>query len=326
METPINFDIKPLFKSSDIEIIPQPGVVHLYERMERPEENPDNEWIKLGLVAMKDLYGSGFRPKAVADIGTGNGILAIGAAHIFKPETIYLTDIVERVLPFCAVNVKENLEALAKYTPQVISVAGRDTDPLPDNLVDLFVFSPPPLMITDKSKLESGLTRTTLTEYDHYIQYANGKDDKLAKWSVLPWYVFLLNAKKKMKEHSVILGIYSGRMPFDVITEAYSRAGIKVSVSRSIVKKQQDPIYLKEYADYESDYLNGDTFYFYDFEKAQSLMTRAGIKMPGIITQSDQEIKEILFPAKISALEAYQQSLRGLSVAHIGHALIGTLA
>jgi len=83
-------------------------------------------------------------------------------------------------------------------------------------------------------------------------------------------------------------------------------------------------VYLEQYAKYEREHLNGDNFHLYKYDQAQDLMRDAGYKMPGLIHIPDQQIKEILEPARISAQEAYRLSVRGEPVAHVGHALIGT--
>ncbi|MDO8537821.1 MAG: methyltransferase [archaeon] len=319
------FDIKPLFESLGVEIQPKPGIVELFDRMEIPETNSDDEWIKLGLVVLNELKKSGFKPKTVADIGTGNGIIAIGFGQIFQPKTIYLTDIIKEVLQPAKKNLQNNLKAIPKYKPKIIVKQGRDAGPFKNNSLDLVLFSPPPLMVEDENLLNNGLTRTTLIERKHYSKFANNSDDLLLKWSLLPWYSFLLNIKKKMKKGGIIIGLYSGRIPFNAIKEAHKRAGVSLSVPKSIVKKQQDPVYLAEYAKYEKRFLNGESFDFYDYEKAKQLMKSEGLKMPGVIDLSPEKIKEILKPAKISAIEAYQTSLKGLSVAHVGYALVVTI-
>lgn len=318
---PIHFDIKPLFSAAELPM-PNPGMVELYNRMEVPELNPRDEWITLGLAAMDILRQQGFSPVRVADVGTGNGILAIGSAYAFKPKEIHLTDIVESVLEPSERNLRNNLPL--NYNPLITRKAGRDAEPLP-NVIDFVTNSPPPLMVEDESGLDRGLARTTLIECKNYAQHARDADDPLLKWSVLPLYKFLLDTKQKLAPNGKILALYSGRIPFSAIEEAYRRAGLTLEVPLSIVKKQQDPVYLGHYADYEKRHLNGDTFDFYNYEQARRLLNQAGYQMPGLIKLPDAEIKRILAPARISANEAYKIALTGQPVAHVGHALVGRL-
>lgn len=318
---PIKFDIKPMFEAAGVPI-PNPGIVSLYDRMEVPETNPNDEWITLGLAAMDILRQQGFSPVRVADVGTGNGILAIGSAHVFKPEAIHLTDIVESVLGPSERNLRQNLPP--NYNPIITRKGGRDAEPLP-NGIDFVTNSPPPLMVEDESILSKGLARTTLIEYRNYAQYAIGTDDPLLKWSVLPLYKFLLDTKQKLAPNGKILVLYSGRIPFSTIEEAYRRAGLTLEVPLSIIKKQQDPVYLKHYADYERRHLNGDTFHFYRYDQARELMRQEGYEMPGLIKLPNAEIKRILAPVRISANEAYKIALTGQPVAHVGYALVGRL-
>jgi len=318
------FSISPIFQAANISISNKSFVL-LGSRMEVPEKNPHDEWITLGLIALSKLKKQGFKPKVVADIGTGNGILAIGMAHLFHPGKIYLTDIVGEVLIPSKNNLIRNIASLKNYEPEIVLKEGRDAIPLPQKEIDLFVFSPPPLMVDDKKILEKGLARTTLTEREHYSSFAKNSKDILLKWSVLPWYVFLKNVKKKMNSKNVVLGIYSGRIPLEAIKEAYKRAGLKLKIAATIVKKQQDPRYLKMYADYEKRYLEGDKFYFYKYDLAKKLMKKKSLKMPGVNYKSEKQLRKILEPAKISAREAYELSRKNLPVAHLGYALVGTL-
>lgn len=315
------FDISNLFSAANINFV-EKGTVSLYDRMEIPEDNPYDEWIYLGLMAMKMLRSEGCKPHVVADIGTGNGILAIGLAHVFNPKKIFLTDIVPEVLSPSESNLRENIASLG-YEPEIICEPGRDSSPLQENSTDLIMFSPPPLMVDSKDKLTNGLSRTTLIERSYYEVFASGEDDPLLKWSTLPLCVFLQNAKTKLKESGVILVLYSGRIPLDVIKETYDRAGIKMRIVASILKKQQDPIYLLEYARYEKKYLGSSSFYFYDYEKAQRIMQSKHLDMPGILSIDIDELILLLEETKISAQEAYELSQKGKSVAHIGHAILG---
>ncbi len=314
------FDIRHLFKSSGIKEKIIPGKIILKKRMEVPEKNPDNEWIKLGISAMIKLKKRGFSPKVVADVGTGNGIFAIAMVYLFKPEKIYLTDIVKEVLIPSKKNLEKNISSIKNYNPEIILLHGRDSKPLPKKEIDFLVFSPPPLMVKQNKLLNKGLARTTLIERKNYEKQSNGKKDILLKWSVLPWYVFLKEFKKKMKRGTIILGIYSGRIPFKAIREAYKRAGLKLEKIMSIIKKQQDPVYLKVYSLYEKEFLGRNSFDFYNLNNKNI----NSLKIPGITNKKDDEIKKLLSKFKITAKEAFKISKRGKPVFHVGHALIGT--
>lgn len=316
------YDIKPLFRYAGVKTLPSPGVVTLEDRMEVPEPNPADEWISLGLRAMNKLQQDGFAPRSAADVGTGNGILAIGIECIFHPSSLYLTDIVGDVLGPSAVNFFRNIGSLKHGLPAVRILQGRDADPLPHNL-DLIVFSPPPLMVGNETYIEHGLSRTTMIERDEYAHLTSGPNDHLSRWSTLPWYGFLCGAKEKLSENGVILGLYSGRVPFHAISEAYDRAGLQLGVPFSIVKKQQDPQFLQQYARYEKEHLGHDSFDFYDYGKAEEILCDYGLEM-GVLKTPHHQLKQLLMPAKISANQAYEKSKHGQSVAHIGHALLGT--
>jgi methylase of polypeptide subunit release factors len=315
--------IYKLFEITGVEPKPKSGEILLSDRMEPPEGNPYNDWLYIGLRALKDMAQERTVEKA-ACIGTGQGIDAIAVAHLFKPKTLYVTDIVGELLELARQNIENNIQPNS-YPNEIIYLSGKDCEPLTEK-VDLITFSPPPLMVYNHQMMNEGIARTTLTEGESYLHLAKGNDDIKLKWSTLPQYGFLLSAKDKLNANGTVLTLYSGRIPFAATQSAYTDAEFDLKVRYQIIKRQTDPQYLKEYAKYEMEHLSGDTFDFYDFKRAQMILRPLGFNVPGIITgYNDSQIKELLKEAKISAVEAYQASLGGKDVAHIGYALEGSL-
>ncbi|MEK7138010.1 MAG: hypothetical protein AAB787_00735 [Patescibacteria group bacterium] len=314
-------DINNLLELTDVQPRPKPGKITLTDRMEPPEENPLNDWLYIGILAMKDIAKERSVEK-VACIGTGQGIDAIVASHVFRPETIYATDIVKEILEPVKKNIEGNIES--QYRPKnIFYLAGKDCEPLPEK-VDLIFFSPPPLMAYNHSSLNEGIVRTTIIEAEPYLNITDDSKDIRLKWSTLPQYQFLLSAKEKLNRDGLVLTLYTGRIPFEATEAAFSSAGFSIKVRYQVIKKQTDPQFLKEYATYEKEILVNDTFDFFDYYKTKKIMKSKGFDIPGIITgHSDISLKNLLKEAKISAQQAYQISSEGKEVAHIGYALEG---
>src|SRR5258708_123976 len=127
-------NITKLFEVAGVEPGPKLGKIFLSSRMEPPETNPYNDWLYIGLLALKDISKEKQIEKA-ACIGTGQGIDAIALAHLFRPKILYATDIVEELLGLAAKNIESNLQL--GYRPEkIVYLAGKDCEPLPEK-VDL---------------------------------------------------------------------------------------------------------------------------------------------------------------------------------------------
>ena len=115
-----------------------------------------------------------------------------------------------------------------------------------------------------------------------------------------------------------------GRIPYEIIEECFERAGLEQRLLLTGFKKQSDPKFLKEYADYESKERPSDEnfgFVFYDYGKAVEMLKCVGIQAPDIVTgYRDKQLKEILKPAQITAKQAYELNQHGKDIGHLAYA------
>src|SRR5207237_7912577 len=86
------------------------------------------------------------------------------------------------------------------------------------------------------------------------------------------------------------------------------------------LKRQSDGQFMKQYAEYEAK--QNVNFVFYDYKKAKEIVqNKLGVLIPEVISGfEDDELKNLLAPALLSAKQAYQNYLNGRAVAHIAHA------
>jgi len=315
-------DIKPLFRAAGVHI-PQPGIITLASRMEGLEKNPYDDWNYLGLVSWQEIAEERPSLRKVAVIGSGQGVDAIALAHLFNLDVLEVTDIVEKILAPSKANFLQNVPR--EKMPSLTYFHGRDCHPLTQKM-DLITFSPPPLMFPNRRYADTGLDRTTIVPWSDYEHLSSGRDDSLLKWSLLPQLGFLLSSRAKLGRQGRTITLYSGRVPFESIAECYNKADMNLTVRNTIVKRQTDPEYLACYAEYERNFLQGDTFDFFDYEQAQKNLDEVGIALPGLVTElSDKELRNVLESSRINARQALAQSLEGKNVAHIGYALEGKI-
>jgi len=84
--------------------------------------------------------------------------------------------------------------------------------------------------------------------------------------------------------------------------------------------RQSDAQFLKHYAEYEAQ--KKITFAFYDYSLADDIICdKLAVAIPEIITGLDDDnLKELLKPALLTAQQAYQFYLKGKPVGHIAYA------
>jgi len=312
-------DFSTLMKAADINF---GGTVNVNENMSGLEPNPKDDWLFLGVLSIKhELQSKDIT--TMACIGSANGIDVIAALKSSsKLRKIFVTDILPEILPEIKKNIEQNaLKEISKV--ELNYVAGRDCEPLPEK-VD-FIYANLPLIMVESNSLDKNLATTTLTDARNYSSLSNDQEDPLYTWSLLSQLGFLLSAKEKLNADGVIVTLIGGRIPYNVIDELFKKSGFQYKELYCSFKLQSDPTFLKEYADYET--AKNVEFCFYDYEKAAKILKdNLGITIPDVIKgKTGEELKEILSPAQINAVQAYNSALNKKPVGHLAHAFEATI-
>jgi hypothetical protein len=315
MNTTIN--VKPLYDALGIHVN-KDILIDLSSNMSGLESPPTQDWLFLGLYAMREI-AQRRNPKHVAIIGSGNGIDAIGYLHFSRPQSMQITDLLdEPILEIIRRNIENNAQLPrdgVKYS------SGRDAEPLTGQS-DL-IYANLPLIMTLPEDIRPDRATTTLTRADAYIHLAQGESDPLLMYSLLSQLGFLQSAKQKLSNNGSIVTLIGGRVPFSTIEQCFDRAELEHRMIASIVKRQADPEFLKEYAEYErkmESLFGSEPFTFYDEQHAIRLLKSRNISYGQITQCSDDELKLLLQSARITAQKAYQMHLAGMNVSHIGYA------
>lgn len=307
-------NITPLLRTTDID---GGGNVEIDDTMSGVEADPKNDWMYLGLRTIGEIAREkGHSISSVAGIGSGNGIVEIGMIRTLPAlRTLYVTDVLPKILP-C---IKSNIEKNTKGRREGIDVqylAGADCDPLPAP-VDLIYGNLPLIMVTGSS-LNRNRATTTLTSLERYAHLCQS-NDILERWSLLSQLGFLLSAKERLRPNGSIVTLIGGRVPYDVIRTVFERARLRFRERLCAFKKQSDPEFLREYADYERRM--GTDFFFYDFLHASKIIEEAlHCSMPDCVPLSGDKLTTLLTKARLNAREAYAHVRTGADVGHIAFA------
>lgn len=311
-------DVSDLFYMSGIKH--QGKITISHPDMTGLETNPKDDWLYLGLLAIKAIaQKKASQIHSAAFIGSGNGIETIAALKVLPGlKEVFVTDLASDIQTgiiqnICA-NAKQDLEGVCTYCLQ-----GRDCQPLPER-VDLIYGNLPLIMFDQGDIVKHHLSLTTLTDGSAYTNLACGSNDMLLRYSLLSQLGFLISAKEKLRPAGSILTFIGGRVPFYAIHECFQRAGLNYKKLFTSLKRQSDGQFLKQYAEYEAK--ENVEFVFYDYKHAKEIiLNRYGLLIPEVISGiEDEELKVLLAPALLSAKQAYEYYLQDLPVAHIAHA------
>lgn len=294
------------------------GDVQIGEDMSGLEPEPKDDWMYLGLRTIHDIATEkGAAIRSAAGIGSGNGIMEIAMLkQLTALKTLYVTDILERILPAIRKNIGRVISQRASDV-SITYVAGADCDPLTQP-VDL-IYGNLPLIMTDPASLEQTLATTTLTDSSRYLSLSTGENDALLRWSMLSQLGFLLSAKKHLNLGGSIVTLLGGRVPYEIITETFARAGLRFKERYCAFKVQADPQFLRDYADYERTH--GVEFCFYDYAAASAIIKRERrITVPDVIPLKGDELKMLIKTARLNAADAYAYALQEKAVGHLAFA------
>lgn len=275
----------------------------------KPELEDNWVWHAFRGFAMIEsrLAAIGRRPRSFAAIGTGSGVDAIGAAHIFGAlRRLVVTDVEEPLVRLAAANIRANIreevkvEALTGDVCRPLIEAGAKLDVIYANL--------PNIPVTRGADI-----------IDHgtfYRPTADGTGDAALDRHLL-WlqHHFLLSARHALAPNGMALMMIGGRFPYQMFDRLASAAGFAFEEVLCYFKRQTEAEnVLSGYAAAERD---GIEFDFYDFDAACATL-RGGEQLGG------RALKEAIQPWRLSARDALQLMHRGKSIGHTLHFLKAT--
>lgn len=262
--------------------------------------NPRDNWLYpafKGFAILRERLTIERKPtKIFATIGTGQGVDAIGAYTILRPQTVIMTDILDAVVPVAKENIMQN-------TPRALRVEayhGNLCEPLRQhNIVpDVIYANLPNIPFDGSGSIYSGqLTATFFSQewikacpamFEHYLLCLQRS--------------FLHDAYATLElQGSVVLNL-GGRVPLSLVKNMFREAGFAYEALFNMFKVQSQPEWvLGGYARAEQKYKV--TFDFYRFDAAYK---KLGEQLANE-NYSAEQLKQILKPFRVSASEGLKR-------------------
>jgi hypothetical protein len=290
----------------------------MYPVKKAVEEN----WLYYAFAGFKKLDSllkeEGAKVASLALIGTGNGVDAIGACHIFKDVVrIYLTDIDEETLPLALQNVKGNLDPAAKAA--VDGFAGDVCEPLQERSikVDLIYGNLPNIPLWDSEQTD-GFGLSTF-----YSPRESAAPHPVIKQSMLELQLhFLRSAKACLTPGGSVVQLVGGRFPSRNFKLLYELAGFELTQLCAGLKPQTEASeVLTGYARAEKE--NDVEFTFYDYDKALAALKQDG--QGNLVADEPMDyLEKTLKDCLMNATRALEAHRNGILIGHTCHVLRGT--
>jgi methylase of polypeptide subunit release factors len=255
----------------------------------------------------QQLAALGRSPQSFAAIGTGSGLDAIGAAHIFPSlRRIIVTDVEEPLARLAAANVRANVgdhikvEALAGDVCLPLAESGLSVDVIYANLPNIPVGRDAAII-------------------DHGTFYRPGEDGTgdalLDRYLLGLQHHFLRSAKHALRPDGVALLMIGGRFPYRIFDRLAAGAGFAFDEVLCYFKRQTEADNVV--SGYAAAEAAGVEFDFYDFDAARATL-RGGEQLSG------RALKAAIEPWRLSAHAAQEHLRAGREIGHTLHFLKAT--
>ncbi len=291
-------DVSSLFVAVGLKV---PVVIrtskHTYEVDAR---HPQDNWLYPAFrgfeVLKKQLGAEGKVVKTFVAIGTGQGVDAVGAYHILRPQRMVVSDIHPAVLPIAQHNILNNTRRSLKLA----AYAGNLCQPLREHgiVADVIYANLPNIPFDGTGSPYSGQLTSTFFS----AEWISKPDVAIEKNLLSLQSAFLREAYRSLNTGGSVVLNLGGRVPISVVKKIFESAGFEYQELYATLKVQSQPEWvLGGYARAEKRY--GTAFDFYRFDAAQKQLARqqAGKSI------SAEELKKILKPFHISATDSLKR-------------------
>lgn len=254
---------------------------------------PADNWLYPAFKAFQRLQSrlqaQGSSVRTFSTIGTGPGLDAVGASHIFHPQHVIATDIKPEVLPVARQNILKNM---ADGNAQVTILPGNLCAPLREAglTVDL-AYGNLPLLPDDNV---SGMRSSTFAIREQFEQVP----ETYRQYRLAMIYLFLNDARASLNHHGRVLVSLGSRVPDKLIHKLFSDCRYSCSRLCTMLKRQTQPQEVLEgFAEAEKEHRIAFDFYRYD-------QAAAAVGAEPDMSVSTFEYKRALRPYRVNATEA----------------------
>lgn len=304
-------DVSGLFEGLGLEA---PIAIQFNQHTYEYDAEPKNNWLYFalkGFEALKQKCQWEQKPiSTFASIGTGSGLDAIGAYHIFEPETVLISDIHPEVISLAAENVRQ-------YVPRasVIALQGSLCEPLRqiDCRADV-IYANLPLIPFSGQELLEGMNTSSFASPEALRKAPKLYDEHLLGMI----YAFLQEARHSLQPGGSVVVNLGGRMPVDIVEQLFEECGYAYSELYHGFKIQTQHLeVIPGFSLAERQY--GVEFDYYAYEKAKGLLERHSP------FGCAQEMKSYLSPCRASASQAWERCQQGEQFGHLVQVIRGQL-
>lgn len=281
------------------------------------EFDPDikNNWLYAafkGFQVLGDrLASEGKSADTFVAVGTGSGLDAIGASHIFQPNAVVLTDIHPRVVPLAEQNAKGNI-----LKGSVVGLTGDLCEPLRQhNIKADVIYANLPLIPDDDETILGGMRSSSFVSRSRFEKAPK----KYKRYLLGMIHAFLEDAKESLNPDGSVVINLGGRVPVELVKELFAECGYEYEELYTMLKAQSQPEeVLPGFSQVEAK--EGVEFDFYKFDEAE-----AALQNVDTATLSAQELKDLLAPYRVTAMEALALHRSGTRIGQIVQVIRGKL-
>jgi methylase of polypeptide subunit release factors len=279
-----------------------------YEYDPVPENNWLYDWLQGAQVLQSRLDAEGKECEHFASVGSGGGIDAVAAAHIFDPKRMSISDIDSGLAGLAERNILRNIPHRLKLVVSSGHLFGGTVLPEDEDVFDVVYANLPNIPAAD-TVLDKPMARATFI--DESVR--EGCPEHFDRYLLALQYQFLQKAKQYLKTGGSAVIALGGRIPYEVIEDMFATCDLRLEELHARLKVQTQPKdVIGGYAKAEEE--NGVDFTFYCLDEV------AEIQLEGL---SCKEMQEALKPFALSANEALGYMKAGREVAHLVYMLRG---
>lgn len=267
---------------------------HTYEVQQASEDN----WLYAAFRSFQRLKN---RVEGFATIGTGPGLDAMGAWHIFHPKFTVMTDIHPGVLPLAARNFVENVDKDARF----MTLQGNLLKPLRRKKLRMDIIY---ANLPNLPSLESATTgQASSSFYPSKLIRASGETEA---YCLAMQVAAIEQAGEVLNKNGSLLLNFGARVPVNLLRQKVERCGFTYQELFNGIKHQtQAGEVLPGYAVVERKHGVEFDFYFFD----DRAVPRNYVDFEG----STEDLKNKLASSRVSATDALALHNQGEPIHHI---------
>jgi hypothetical protein len=309
-------DATPYLEPCPSELVRRPVTLRLTDDTYALEPTPGEAWLPIAFRAFSRIAGR-IRVRDALIVGTGNGLDALGAVEIFRPDSLAVTDLFAASVAVSRENILAHLVDPGS-TEITFHVGDLVADVSPERRFDLVYENLPNIPATPEIELERGVN--TGRFFDGSAVRA--VPEPFGSYLLALHYRCLQDVRPLVRHGGGVLTAIGGRMPLEVAFDLHRACGYTPELMAFDVKLQvESDLVMRPYA--LAARTSGLELTFY---AAEAIGVVAEARRDGLDGQALADaVADDLLRLAIGAAEAARRSARGEAIAHSVLMVFGAL-